>query len=373
MASVALLALATAPAHSQALPAALPPRAFWTGADLSELPAREKRGFKYLDAQGEADLLLIARRNGWKMIRVRLWAAPEARPEAAVSGLDSVTAFGRRIKASGLDFMLDIHYSDTWADPGHQAKPKAWAELSFPQLVQKTRDYSRDTMAHLRQNNALPDMVQVGNETRNGLLYGTDGEHPGGGFHDKAPGGRERAVQLLQAGLDGVREGAAPGRAPLTIIHIPDGQDPQFVSSYFSELHKSARSQNIALDYDIIGLSYYPANPWDAKAGYEGWTMARLAESMKRLAQAYHKPIMVVETAWPHAGEPQKMPGAPQFPFTPEGQAGYYRALIAEVKAVPGGLGIGVLPWDQDSRSWDSVFDGEGRALPAVQVLGQAE
>ncbi len=380
--SLALAALSSvAGAKSQAAPntplhSALPHGAFWTGADLSELPAREEHGFKYLDAQGEAGLLAIARRNGWNMIRVRLWVAPEAKPEAAVSGLESVTAFGKSIKAAGLGFLLDIHYSDTWADPGHQIKPRAWAELAFPQLVQKMRDYSRETIAHLRDNGALPDMVQVGNETRNGLLYGS-AEQPGGGFWEKTPGGRDRAVQLLKAGLDGVRQGAAPDKAPLTIIHIPDGQDPRFTADYFRDLYQSAAAQNIALDYDIIGLSYYPSHPWDAKASYEGWALARLSQSMQQLATAYHKPIMVVETAWPHhawphRGEPRQLPGAPQFPFTPEGQADYYRALVAAVKAVPEGLGIGVLPWDQDARNWDSVFDDNGQALPAVRVLGAA-
>ncbi len=378
----ALVALAPARAPGQVThnasgaPSAIAGGSFWTGADLSQLPEREKRGFQYSDAQGQADLLLIARRNGWNMIRVRLWVQPDPKPEAAVSSLESVTLLGKRIKAAGLSFLLDIHYSDTWADPGHQIKPKAWAELPFPQLVQKVHDYSREVIAHLRENGALPDMVQVGNETRNGLLYGSGskgaGPQPGGGFWEKAPAGRDRAVQLLQAGLDGVREGAAPARPPLTIIHIPDGQDPQFVSNYFRDLHASARAQNIALDYSIIGLSYYPAHPWDAKAGYPGWTMERLAESMKLLATTYHKPVMVVETAWPRAGQPDKVPGAPQFPFTPQGQANYYRALLTTVQAVPDGLGIGILPWDQDSRNWDSVFDDNGHAQPAVRVLGDA-
>lgn len=385
----ALLALACAAAPARSAPArsdaersaparsAVPRGTFWTGADLSQLPEREGRGTKYLDAQGQADLLLIARRSGWNMIRVRLWVEPEDKPEKAVSNLEHVTALGKRIKAAGLGFMLDIHFSDTWADPGQQRKPAAWDALPFAQLVQKVRDYSCETLAHLRQAGALPDAVQIGNETRNGLLYGSGlngaGPQPGGGFWEKAPGGRDRAVQLLQAGLDGVRAGAEPEKAPLTIVHIPDGQDPEFVAAYFRDLHASARAQNIALDYDIIALSYYPGNPWDARAGYPGWAMERLAESMKLLAQTYGKPVLVVETAWPRRGEPRKMPGEPQFPFTPAGQADYYRALIAAVKAVPDGLGLGVLPWDQDSRSWDSVFDDEGRALPAVRVLGQIE
>ncbi len=107
--------------------------------------------------------------------------------------------------------------------------------------------------------------------------------------------------------------------------------------------------------------------------GYAGWTIARLAQSMNALATTYGKPVMVVETDWPHQGESKPIPGTPEFAFSPEGQAEFYRALISTVKAVPNGLGIGVLPWNQDSFTWQSVFDSKGRALPAVRVLGQKE
>lgn len=362
-------------AHKPAPPASPARGAFLTGADLSELPVHEGRGVKYYDGGKAEDLLLIARRNGWRVIRVRLWVSPDARPEDSVSGLEGVTALGRRIKAADLLFLLDIHYSDTWADPGHQTKPAAWKDLPFPDLVQRVHDYSRDVVAHLRESHALPDLVQVGNETRNGLLYGsgTDGAgpQPGGGFWENTAGGRDRAVRLLAAGLAGVRAGASPARPPRTILHVPDGQDTPFLRDYFRDLGTSARAQGIPLDYDIVGLSYYPADPWDKKAGYDGWTLARLSASLDYVAVTLHKPVMVVETSWPQAGQPQSIPGTPPFPFTPAGQVGFYRALIQAVRAVPDGLGVGVVPWNQDSLNWDSVFDSHGNALPAVRALGQ--
>lgn len=368
--------LLAAPSWSAAAPVRQPtPReTFLTGADLSELPERERRGIKYFDHGVERNLLDIAKRNGWNVVRVRLWVNPGPRPEAQVSNLESVTAFGRRIKAAGLQFLLDIHYSDTWADPGHQKKPAAWDALTFPQLVTQTREYSRDVIAHLRQNGAMPDLVQVGNEIKNGFLYGSGtngaGPQPGGGFWESTPGGRDRAVQLFAAGLTGVREGASPAPAPRTILHLPDGQDPDFIRGYFRDFNASAKAQRITLDYDIVGLSYYPADPWDKKAGYDGWTMPRLAHSMRWIAATLHKRVMVVETEWPQAGERQDIPGKPQFPFTPEGQVQFYQALLHTVRAVPGGLGQGVIPWDQDARKWSSVFDAQGNALPAVRTLG---
>jgi len=311
------------------------------------------------------------------VIRVRLWVNPHDNPEDRVSSLESVTAFGKRIKAADLQFLLDIHYSDTWADPGHQKKPAAWDALGFDRLVNTVRTYSRDVVSHLRRNAAMPDMVQIGNETKNGLLYGSGtegaGPQPGGGFWESTPGGRDRAVQLLAAGLAGVRAGASPAPAPQTILHLPDGQDTPFIKGYLKDLDTSAKSQNINLSFDIIGLSYYPADPWDKKAGYDGWTMARLAASMAYIAATLHKPVMIVETDWPQAGKRQDIPGTPQFSFTPEGQVKFYRALIHTVRAVPGGLGIGVIPWNQDARKWPSVFDAQGNALPAVRVLGETE
>lgn len=362
-----LLLLGAAPVRCQK------PPPFLTGADLSELPLHESQGVKYFDGGKEQNLLAIARRNGWNVIRVRLWVNPDAKPASAVSSLPNVTALGRRIKADGFKFLLDLHYSDTWADPGQQKKPAAWDALPFPQLVQQVQDYSRDVIARLRQNGALPDIVQIGNETKNGLLYssGTNGAgpEPGGGFWEPDKGGPDRAVRLLRAGLAGVRDGARPAKPPLAMIHIPDGQDAGFVKRYFANL--AAHAGPAGLDYDMVGLSYYPAAPWNRKAGFEPWRLSHLVDSMNDVATTLHKPVMVVETSWPQAGAPPAIPGTPEFPFTPDGQAQFYRALVRAVRAVPDGLGAGVLAWDTDTLNWNSVFDSRGNALPAVRVLGQ--
>lgn len=364
-----LLTLPVQAAPVQAAPA------FQTGADLSELPYHEAQGVTYFAGDKAEDLLEIARRSGWTTIRVRLWVDPDPKPESAVSGLAPVTALGKRIKAKGLKFLLDIHYSDTWADPGQQKKPTAWGNLPFPELVQKVREYSRSVVAHLRQNGAMPDLVQVGNETRNGLLYGSgtngSGPLPGGGFWEKTPGGWDRAVQLLAAGLAGVRAGSAPQPPPQMILHVPDGQDTGFVRSYFADLDTHAKALGVTLDYDVVGLSYYPAHPWDKKAGYDAWKMSNLADTLRFAALTLHKPVMIVETNWPHAGDPDLVPGTPQFPFTPAGQRQFYQALLEAVQSVPGGLGRGVLAWDTDTLNWDSLFDSRGHALPAVRVLGR--
>ena len=349
---------------------------FLTGADISYLPVAEKQGAKFSDANGPGGLLDVTRRNGWNILRVRLWVAPDATPASAVSSLENVTLLGKRIKAAGFKFLLDIHYSDTWADPGHQKKPAAWNELDFPRLVQQVHDYSREVITQLRTNGALPDIVQIGNETKNGLLYGSGvngaGPSPGGGFRESDKGGVQRALRLFDAGIAGVREGA-PQNPPLTMLHLPDGQDLAFIKSFAAILEANRRAAAPAMksDFDMIGLSYYPAKPWNRKTGFEPWHLPHLVESMNYLAATLHKPVMVVETAWPQAGTPQPMPGAPEYPFTPAGQVQFYQNLLRAVREVPQGLGRGVVLWTAGPNDWDFVCDAQGKALPALRTLGQ--
>ena len=233
----------------------------------------------------------IARHNGWKIIRVRLWVNPDpADPKAQASSLASVTALGRRIKADGFEFLLDLHYSDTWADPSHQHKPAAWESLSLPALVQIIHDYSRDVITHLCQNGAMPDLVQIGSETRNGLLIGSGLDEAGpqpGGFWEPDPHGMERAAQLFSARLSGVREGAAH-RPLLTLIHIPDGQDSGFVEWYFPHLAAAAEATHVPLDSDMIGLSYYPGILWD-RLGSQGRLRALASAAPERVNGLYRR------------------------------------------------------------------------------------
>jgi arabinogalactan endo-1,4-beta-galactosidase len=205
---------------------------FMTGADVSSLPHLEKQGIKYFDNGRETDFIEIARRNKWNILRVRLWVDPADKPESQVSSLSEVTKLGQRIKAARFQFLLDIHYSDSWADPSQQKKPTAWANLPFEQLEQRVHDYTRDVIVHLRAHDAAPDMVQIGNETKSGFLYGSglngaDAE-PGGGFNEPDKGGRVRFLRLFAAGTRGVRDGAGR-RAPLTKQHKPDRQNPAIV------------------------------------------------------------------------------------------------------------------------------------------------
>ena len=360
-----MTALSFACAHAQTVP-------FMTGADVSYLPFYEKEGARYSDERGEADLITLAKRNGWNTIRLRLWVSPGPEAKYQVSDLAHVTALGKRIKAAELYFLLDLHYSDVWADPGSQTKPREWAELPFPELEARVRSYSRETVAHLRAHGAAPDMVQVGNEIKSGLLWGGDKDLkglPGGNFWEKDGGGMERALRLFHAGAQGAKEGA-PDEPPLIMLHLPDGQDEAFIRWFFTAVPARAWAAKIPFEFDAIGLSYYPADPWDRKAGYDAWHLEKLEKTLDFLA-TIRRPVIIAETHWPHRGEPLPIPGTPQFAWTPAGQAQFLERLGRLMRAMPDDLGRGVLLWETDTLNWDSVFDEQGRALPAVQTLGQ--
>ncbi len=121
----------------------------------------------------------------------------------------------------------------------------------------------------------------------------------------------------------------------------------------------------------MVGLSGCPAYPWSAKRGFDPWHLAHLSDSMDDIATVRHKPVMIVETDWPQAGTPSLAVGTPEFPFTPDGQAQFYRALIHAVRTVPSSLRAGVAAWDVDTLPWACVFDSRGHALPTVRALGE--
>src|SRR5262249_49235032 len=153
--------------------------------------------------------------------RLRLFVNPNGQ-DVVVNNLAYTIDLAKRVKAAGAKLLLDFHYSDTWADPGHQAKPAAWNSLSASALIQEVHDYTRDSVAAMKAAGVLPDMVQIGNEIPNGLLYNSpssaanNGYVWSGGTNDV---GFDRLAAFLNAGISGAKEAAGPGQAPLIMIH----------------------------------------------------------------------------------------------------------------------------------------------------------
>ncbi|MEI9998982.1 MAG: glycosyl hydrolase 53 family protein [Verrucomicrobiota bacterium] len=355
----ALAAVVQGQANEQRQPPGLP---FLAGVDLSAAPQYEDAGVVYRDGGEARPLLQIFRDHGANAVRLRLFVQPTGHGEA-VNNLTDTIALARRAKALGYYLLLDLHYSDTWADPGHQQTPAAWQALKLPELAAQVHDYTAQVLAAMAKAGVAPDMVQIGNEINNGLL------RPLGALDDHAiPPAQafDRVAALLTAGADAVRE-AGPARI---MIHLANGERTDRTVSFFDAI--SARH----VPFDVIGLSYYPAR---------GGTLGQLTTTLDRLATRFHKPVVVVETAYPRRpSDARAGVAALTWPQTPEGQKQYLLALTETLRAVPGGLGAGFFYWHPEAvpagrlplwqRGDMSLFDEVRHdALPALDAFAPAE
>jgi len=317
------------------------------GADLSFLKQAEGRGVVYRDGTRIRPGLEIFKDHGYNWIRLRLFHAPKQLP----NGLDYTIALAQQARAQGFKFLLDLHYSDTWADPKQQTTPAAWTNQTHAQLQKTVCEYTRDTIRAFRAAGVLPDLVQVGNEITHGLLW------PDG----KLPEHWENFADLLKAGIDGVQAGCGTNARPRIMIHIDRGGDPGGTKYFFDHLNA------YGVPYDVIGQWYYP---W-----WQG-SLDSLRTNLNFMATNYQKDIVIVETAycW-RPTEYTKAPGP--FPETPQGQREFYQAVNRLVRNTPTHRGIGLFWWEPavgHGRLRDrGFFEDDGNALPIMNALGHPD
>ncbi len=331
-----------------------PYRASVVGADMSMLAYYESQGTKYRDAGQVDDALRILKRRGFNCIRLRLFTSSAAQalanPYNYQNNLEYTVPLAVRVKNAGLQFALDFHYSDSWADPGHQWPPGAWTNLTFPQLVGRMREYNSNCIATFRAAGAMPDFVQVGNEITPGFLWPIGRV---GGSYDTAEQWSQ-FVQLLNAARQGIQDAAGP-ELPKFIVHIDRGGDWVRTQWFFDNLLLRE------FQFDIIGLSYYPT--WHG-------ALTGLSNCLTRAARRYHKAIFVAETGFPWASNtPTNIFG---FPATLEGQVQYVIAFAQIAKSVPGAMVPGAFWWGTEyPGSWNSLFDSGINVVPAAESFGQ--
>ncbi len=352
-------------------------RDFALGADVSELQTLEDHGAIYREDGHPEDALQILTDSGFNWMRLRLFVKPDmVGPQCNDLAYDLLLA--ERIKAEHLRLLLDMFYSDTWADPGKQGTPASWQDLPHDELVKHLRSYNRDVIAEFRIHHAMPEMVEVGNEITNGMLW-PDGRVS---IQKPDPAQWNRLGDLLRAAIAGVKEGAAPEPPPLIMIHIDRGGDTTSSLAFYQHLV----GQGVA--FDAIGLSDYPW--WQGSLG-------DLKQNLDALVVTFHKPIIVVETSFPWASQTFEWKGQTlspsdsvrqilHFPATLAGQAEYARAVVRTVKSTRDHLGVGLFYWAADwipakdwgapewSGDWEkrALFDLDGNALPAMRTFGQA-
>jgi len=337
---------------------------FIAGADFSLLAFFESRGVAYKEGGQVQDGIQILKNHGINCVRLRLFTSSAAQANSDsynyINNPSYTVPLAVRVKNAGLLFSLDFHYSDTWADPGHQATPSAWTNLNLAQLVQQMRAYNSNTIAAFAAAGAMPDYVQVGNEITAGMLW------PLGKVSGSGGASWSQLGQLMKAAIQGIQD-AAGTRMPKIIVHIDRGGDWATTMWFFDNLN----AQGVL--FDIIGESYYPF--------YQG-SPASLSNCLNSAAARYGKPIIVAEDAFPWTNSCPSAWTNSLYGFLPTiaGQVSFIAALAQVVKSVTNHFGTGVFYWGTEYQGVSGVneagfntasfFDFKGNVLPVADAVG---
>jgi len=313
------------------------------GGDVSSLYRSELDGGVYHNSSGvaqNADAQLSV--AGMNYVRLRVWV----NPGDGFNNEAQLLAMARQAARYGQRLLLDFHYSDTWADPGHQATPAAWAADSFTQLESQLYSYSRKVVTDLVAQGTPPTLVQVGNEINNGMLW------PTGSTSDFA-----QLAGLLKAGIAGVR--AADPFAKI-VLHLAAAWSESGLAWWYST------AESYGVTFDIIGLSYY--DYWHGRLDV-------IQTDLDALTAQFGKPALIAETAYPFtlaSNDPTASLSFstaseldPGYPATPAGQAANFRDVLSVVQAVPNGLGLGAFYWEPTwtvvaGNGWDPTNPSSG-------------
>ena len=327
---------------------------FVKGMDLSTLLELERCGAKYYDNGEERDLLAIMKSYDVDTIRIRLWNDPWSETGesygAGENDLKTSLEIAKRVTAAGFGVLLNFHYSDFWADPGKQIKPKAWADYGVKELEQAVYDYTLESMRTFLDAGVNITMVQVGNELSNGLLW-PEGKVPN----------YDNIATFVNAGIRAVRKADA---AIPVMIHLDNGGNNALYREWFDNFTKRGE------DFEIIGLSYYPF--WHG-------SLQMLNDNMNDIAERYGKDLVIAEVSMGYTMEDYKnyeklsdeerkgyatrpaLVEKIEYPMTKHGQYDFMEDFLNRISHIKGGKGKGFFYWEP---AWIPV-PGSGWATPA--------
>src|SRR3954452_20800249 len=337
------------------------------GADISFTRQEEQAGTVFTDNGRPRRVERILAHHGANYIRLRLWV----NPPADYSDLADDLAMAHRVKAAGERLYLDIHYSDFWADPQHQGTPAAWQGQDLATLSATVERYTRDTLAAFRRQGTPVDMVSIGNEIRNGILWPV-------GYLDWSPQSWNAFGTLLKAGVKGAKEA---DRGVRIMLHYDQGGDNGGSRAFFDNV--------VAQDvpFDVIGLSYYPF--WHG-------TVSALRNNLDDVATRYGKDVMIAEHqyAWTFDNgdstdnffwnDPSGalLANTRNYPVSPAGQRSLANDILSALAAVPHHRGAGFFYWEPEwvpGVGWETgagtpndnltLFDFHGAALPSIRLF----
>lgn len=207
--------------------------------------------------------------------------------------------------------------------------------------------FSRDNVSAFREQGAMPDMVQIGNEISSGMLW------PDG----RLPERWDQLADLLIAGVRGAEAGKGDSPRPAIMIHIDQGGNQEATKWFFDNLILHH------VPFDIIGQSYYP---W-----WQG-SLSDLRNNLAFMANRYRKPIILAEIAWDWRTGEEFKGKKQEFPETPEGQGEFLLAVVKVVKDTPAGLGGGVFWWEpmaDGDIAKRGMFNDRHEALPVIKAV----
>ncbi len=304
---------------------------FAKGADISWLTEMETAGKVFYNSSGTAqDCIQVLKGLGMNSVRLRVWVDPAG----GWNNTADVVAKAVRAKNLGLRILIDFHYSDSWADPGQQNKPAAWAAQDLATLQSSVYTHTFNVLTTLKANGVTPEWVQVGNETNDGMLWPTG----------KASVNMANFAALVNKGYDAVK---AVDNTIKVIVHISNGHDNSLFRWIFDGL------KNNGGKWDITGMSLYPdPATW---ATMNSQCLANMNDMIAR----YGKPVMVAEV-----GMSWDQPAACN---------SFLTDLITKVKSL-GNNGLGVFYWEPQSyNNWKGytkgAFDNSGKPTLALNAF----
>ena len=361
---------------------------FVKGVDLSTLVELEKCGAKYYNNGKEGDILSILKEYDFDTVRIRVWNDPYAEDGtpygAGTNDVETSIEIGKRVTAAGYGVLLNLHYSDFWADPGKQIKPKAWKDYGIEELEKAIYDFTLDTVKAFLDAGVNITMIQVGNELSNGLCW-PEGKVPE----------YDNIARMVSSGIRACR--AVDASIPL-MIHLDNGGNNALYREWFDNYTKRGE------DFEYIGLSYYPF--WHG-------TLDMLENNMNDIAVRYGKDLIVAEVSMGYTMEdyasyekllPEERKGYAtrpalvekiEYPMTKEGQSDFMADFLNRVAHVADNKGKGFFYWEPAwipvpgsgwatpvsleymndpgpcGNEWanQALFDYDGNALPSLEII----
>ena len=327
---------------------------FIKGMVLSTLLELERCGAKYYDHGAERDVLDIIKDYDVDTIRIRLWNDPKSEDGepygAGNNDLEETIAIGKKVTDAGFGVLLNFHYSDFWADPGKQIKPKAWANYGADELEKAVYDFTLESLQRVLDAGVNVTMIQVGNELSNGLLW-PEGKVPN----------YDNIARFVSSGIRACRK--LNPEIPI-MIHLDNGGNNELYVRWFENYIKRGE------DFEYIGLSYYPF--WHG-------SLDALEFNMNDIAKRFGKELIIAEVSMGYTMEDYKdyekledserkgyatRPALVEkidYPMTIQGQVDFTKDFLNRVSNVVNGLGMGFFWWEP---AWIPV-PGSGWATPA--------